>query len=273
MVDWLNRKGVPDDILVDPTASPDVPLASGTTFRAPELGDWYTPVLIGADVIGEAARSGEMLESVEELLGRLTSDPYVEYLQAFYREGRERFGARWNYADITTVLMAAGALARPRKYLEIGVRRGRSMAMVAATCPECDIVGFDIWYADYAGIENPGPAFVREELAQIGHTGSLELIEGDSHETVSAYLSANPDAYFDLVTVDGDHRIEGAEQDLREVIPRMAVGGILVFDDTRHPAHPGLGDLWDRLLGSDERFSTWTYDDVGYGVAIAVRRA
>lgn len=252
--------------------SAHVPLASGTTFTAPELGDWYTPVLIGADVIGEQARSADTLSKVRELLDGLTPDPYVRYLQAFYAAGVSRFGSAWGYADITTVLMAAGTLARPSRYLEIGVRRGRSMAMVAATNPTCKIVGFDMWIADYAGIENPGPDFVREELTRVGYTGDLELIEGDSHQTVRAYLDEHPEEYFDLVAVDGDHRIEGAEQDLRDVMPRMSRGGVLVFDDIEHPAHPGLDALWDRVVASDARFVSWKYTDVGYGVAVAVRR-
>lgn len=253
-------------------ASP-APLASGTTFVAPELGDWYTPVLIGADVIGEQARSAETLAEVRVLLDRLTTDPYVEYLKAFYAAGAERFGAAWGYADITTVLLAAGKLARPQRYLEIGVRRGRSMAMVVAGNPGCSVVGFDIWQENYAGIENPGPAFVREELARLGHTGPLELVDGSSHETVPAYFAGHPDAFFDLITVDGDHTLNGAAQDLRDVIAHLSVGGVLVFDDTAHPAHPGLADVWNEVIVKDGRFSAWAYDDVGYGVAVAIRKA
>ena len=32
-----------------------------------------------------------------------------------------------------------------RDYLEIGVRRGRSMAMVASQAPDCSMLGFDLW--------------------------------------------------------------------------------------------------------------------------------
>lgn len=250
-----------------------VSLAPGTTFVAPELGEWYTPVLIGADVIGDLARSVETLDQVIALLDALTPDPYVDYLKAFYSAGRQRFGVAWRYADITTALMAAGRLVRPLRYLEIGVRRGRSMAMVAATNPDCVIVGMDMWLADYAGIENPGPEFVRSEMARVGYRGALELIEGDSHEALPAYFSANPEVSFDLVTVDGDHTLEGAARDLKDVLPHIAVGGVLVFDDIQHPAHPGLDRVWRDIVARNECCATWHYRDVGYGVAIAVRRA
>lgn len=276
MFDSLRARVAPrrnEPAVLDSIMSTAPHLAPGTTFVAPELGDWYTPVLIGADVIGEAARSAEILRAVEEQLSLLAPDPYIRYLQAFYREGCGRFGDHWGYADITTVLMAAARLAKPQRYLEIGVRRGRSMAMVAAACPRCEIVGFDMWMPDYAGIENPGPDFVRDEIRRVGHSGDLVLIDGDSHETVSAYLHSHPEAFFDLITVDGDHSLAGAEQDLRDVMSRVALGGILVFDDTRHPAHPGLEEVWSRVVAEDGRFSTWHYADVGYGVAVAVRRA
>jgi len=275
MLDRLFRRGQPNTAGagVKGPAILQPPLSSGTTFSAPDLGDWYSPVLIGADVIGQAARSREMLEAAESVLGALTPDPYVRYLQAFYSAGRERFGDSWGYADITTVLTAAGRLAQPRHYLEIGVRRGRSLAMVAAANPHCNIVGFDMWMADYAGIENPGPDFVRAEIEGLGHKGRLEFVDGNSHETVPAYFASHPDAWFDLITVDGDHTPDGAAQDLRDVITRLAVGGVLVFDDIVHPAHAELAGVWREVVGSDPRFSTWMYGDVGYGVAVAVRRA
>lgn len=269
----FSKSRTPQPAHVEPAPTAPAPLAEGTTFVAPELGDWYTPVIIGADVIGQAARSADTLAEVRSLLERLTLDPYVEYLQAFYAAGAERFGAAWGYADITTVLLAAGKLAKPRRYLEIGVRRGRSLAMVAAGSPACDVVGFDMWQENYAGIENPGPAFVSEELKRLGHTGSLEFVNGNSHQTVPAYFASHPDIFFDLITVDGDHSLEGAAQDLRDVIPHLSLGGILVFDDTVHPAHPGLADVWRDVVVRDGRFSTWEYDDVGYGVAVAIRKA
>ena len=35
------------------------------------------------------------------------------------------------------------------------------MAMVLAACPEVEVVGFDMWMEDYAGMENPGANFVK----------------------------------------------------------------------------------------------------------------
>jgi len=131
---------------------------------------------------------------------------------------------------------------------------------------------FDMWIADYAGMENPGADFVRDELLRIGHRGPMTFVDGDSHVTVPAYLKLNPDQAFDLITVDGDHSTAGAARDLCDVLPRLNVGGAIVFDDVCHPAHPDLGEIWQDIVVADSRFSSFTYSDCGYGVGFAIRK-
>jgi len=131
---------------------------------------------------------------------------------------------------------------------------------------------FDMWAENYAGIENPGPDFVRTELQKMGHRGEMVFVNGNSHETLPRYFSANPNAWFDLITVDGDHSDEGAAQDLREVLPRLNIGGAVVFDDIGHPQHPGLRRVWVEMVAEEPRFTTWTFEEVGFGVGFGMRR-
>src|SRR3990172_11306953 len=140
------------------------PLAQGqqnekTCFSNAGLVNWYAPVLIGPSTIGEYAGSPSCLLKVIDVLKELQPDEFINPLLAYYDAGISRFGDRWRYADITTVLTAASEIIKPQAYLEIGLRRGRSLAMVATACPECMIVGFDLWAGDYAGMPNPGPEF------------------------------------------------------------------------------------------------------------------
>lgn len=263
-----------------PTASKNVsgtrapiPLSGHTTFSRPDLGDWYQPVMLAPSMVGEVSASVSCLREVISIVEKLEPDDYVRYLLAYYTAGSDRFGASWRYTDIVTMLWAAAKLVSPKEYLEVGVRRGRSMAMIAATHPTCHIVGFDLWTENYAGMPNPGADFVRSELTKLGYTGKLDLITGDSHETLSQYFRGHPEAYFDLATVDGDHSEKGAEQDLRDVMPRVKTGGVLVFDDICHPAHPYLNAVWQRVVVSDPRFITWEFSELGYGVACAIRRS
>jgi predicted O-methyltransferase YrrM len=245
----------------------------GQAEPAPSGGhDFYGPAVIGAETIGARALDQAVFEAVIGPLLAADPDLYVEYVQRFVEEGRRRSGVDWRYADITTALAAAAELLEPRSYLEIGVRRGRSMSVVATRAPRCDIVGIDFWNEGYAGIENPGPDHVRAVIGQTGHTGTLELVSGDSHEVLPRLFGERPGLDFDLITVDGDHSKGGAARDLVDVLPRLRIGGALVFDDVSHPAHPYLNDVWRQRIASDRRFATWSFDDVGYGVAVAVRR-
>jgi len=187
------------------------------------------------------------------VLDLLEPDEFADYLARYYRAGLERFGVEWSDADLPTVLAAAAHMLRPASYLEIGVRRGRSMGIVSHIVPEAHLLGFDLWIPDYAGMDNPGLAFVQDELRKLGHTGCIELIEGDSHQTVPDYFKNNPDAFFDLITVDGDHTREGAKADLQAVLPRLKVGGALVFDDLVHPKHSYLRDVWREVIAGERR--------------------
>ena len=53
---------------------------------------------------------------------------------------------------------------------------------------------------------------------------------------------------FEIIPLDGDHTEAGAFDDLKNVIPNLSVGGILVFDDIAHPSHPYLLNFWKQPL-------------------------
>lgn len=251
-----------------------VPSVTEVIFNQPELGNWYPPVIISPTTVGSLATSSTCLHQAIQIVERLESDDYVRYLLSYYSAGLKRFGELWHYADIVTVLLASTILIKPMSYLEIGVRRGRSMAMVAAKSPECKIVGIDMWEnTNYAGMPNPGPEFVQAELGRLGYRGQLELLVENSHRALPDYFSKHPDMFFDLITVDGDHSERGAEQDLRDVVPHLKVGGILVFDDISHPMFPYLDQVWRKVIESDSRFSSWRYSELGYGIALAIRKS
>ena len=222
-----------------------------------------------AKTLAAAATSEEAVCFVADLIDRLTPSDEIAGQQAYYRLAQAQFGRYLRYADLTTVLWAASTLIRPTNYLEIGVRRGRSSCVVGATNPACAITGFDLWVEGYADVSNPGPDFVRNELRAVGHRGDVELVSGDSRETVPRYLQEHPGLFFDLITVDGDHTTLGAATDLANVLPRLKVGGIIVFDDIVQVL--ALGRVWSRLVQRDSRYVTWEFTEDGDGVAAAIR--
>src|SRR5262249_42757276 len=159
------------------------------------------------------------------------------------------------YADINTVLLGLAEALRPTSYLEVGVRRGRSAAMVASRVPGCRVVAADMFIENYSNIANPGPDLVRAELRRVGYDGPLQFLIGDSAKTLPAFCRAHPDDYFDLITIEGDHTAAGARRDLRHAMPRVKLGGALVFDDISNPSFPWLRDVWERTVAADPRFS------------------
>lgn len=236
--------------------------------------DFYPGPMIGAGALGKKYVEGGSLyvRRALALYRALTPDAYTEYLELYYEAGLARYGENWGYADIVTVLLGLAEDLAPKRYLEIGVRRGRSACAVGSVARNCSMVFFDMWMKNYAGMDNPGPDLVKAELARVGHQGTTEFVNGNSHETVPAYFAAHPDAEFDIITVDGDHSNLGAAQDIADVLPHLKIGGAIVFDDICHPKHPGLTDVWDRMVGSNRRFSVYNYDSVGYGIGFAVRK-
>lgn len=275
----LHPKGpLPADAILPTPRYSDIEMSSQVdtlTYTPPEGElDYYPGPMIGADSLGRifSAQSSHYVRMAIDLLRKLDSDSYTRYLEGYYTEGLKRFGDGWGYSDIVTVLLGLSGHLRPIDYLEIGVRRGRSACALGSIAPDCNMVLFDMWLPNYAGMDNPGQDLVLAELAKVGHRGKVTFVDGNSHQTVPAYFEANPEAAFDIITVDGDHTNLGAAQDLSDVMPRLKIGGALVFDDICHPKHPGLADVWRRMVEEDRRFTYYNFSSAGYGVGFAIRR-
>lgn len=157
----------------------------------------------------------------------------------------------------------------PASFLEVGVRRGWSTAAVVLASPQCEICAFDEWHENYGGAANPGPEFVTSELAKFGYSKPITFVSGDSHKTLPAFFSDNPNKMFDMILVDGDHSVDGAMQDLRDTMPHINVGGVMVFDDIVDCE--GLQEVWDSLKNTYPNFRYFSYRNSKPGVAFAVR--
>lgn len=234
---------------------------------------------------------------VTETMEKLTADPIWS----------ERIISEIGKGHIETRCFVAwlAKTIQPATYLEIGVRRGFSMAMVAAQCSEAEIFGFDMWVKGYGGVLNPGPKFVQSEMIKVGYEKRVNLIGGNSHDTVTPFFRGRKPALLDrikgvkayhgkpdtvdLIVVDGDHSLLGAYWDLLDVLPYCSLGGAVVFDDIapdnseqseeivrreRGEDPCGWGDLfgvWQavkRLFGC---FIFFDYVDNPPGVGIAIR--
>lgn len=176
------------------------------------------------------------------------------------------------YWDLCCVLWAYAELFKPDVYLEIGVRQGRSASVVAAAHPNVTLYLFDMWHPNYAGIANPGPDFVRAQLERAGHRGETRFFSGRSQQTIPEFFGdARQPRSFPLMTVDGDHRSDGARADLDNVIAHLAPGGILLFDDICHPTYPDLHDVWKEFLTDHSPLCAEENEIDATGTAFAMR--
>lgn len=247
-----------------------VPPVTNALFKESNLKGY--DLIAGPSTLLPYCTGKNTIKEVIEALRKLENDTYTDYLINYYEEGLKKYGANWHYADITTVLIGLSSIIKPENYLEIGVRTGRSLAMVISKTPNCNAVGFDMWIQNYANMENPGPDFVTNVMKKVNHSGKLELISGNSHKTVPEYLKLHPDIYFDMITVDGDHSMHGASIDFAHVLPRLKIGGAIIFDDIAHPSHQSLIKVWNKYVVSDPRFASFSFTELGFGIGFAIRK-
>jgi SAM-dependent methyltransferase len=142
-------------------------------------------------------------------------------------------GCRAKLAEIAGMLPAV-------RYLEVGCRRGHSLATVALAAGERleSALAVDLWIENYGDEPNEGPDQVMSRLEALGvDLWKIRLLTGDSHELLPRLRQT-----FNLILVDGDHTAEGAAADLRDCFALLEPGGLLVFDD----ATPELIEVWRR---------------------------
>ena len=210
----------------------------------------------------------DVVAHVTATIDRLAADPSLDD----YRRKLRAVSRETSYWDLACALNCLARRLRPASYLEIGVRRGKSLAQVIVHEPRCRVVGIDLWVTPYGGVDNPGPSFVRQEMAHLGHRGELALYSGDSHDVLPRLIADSPDLRFDLITVDGDHTDDGAWNDLLTTVELLRPGGWLLFDDLVHPLHTLLPVWrWFRERYADQVDCAENVSD-HTGTAVARRR-
>lgn len=236
----------------------------------------------------QAISAGENCAFVRTVLSTLTFDPvWTQRILAQVTAGQ---------IEVRCFLAWLARELSPRTYLEVGVRRGFSMAVVAARCPDVEICGFDSWLPGYGGVENPGPEFVQAELEKVGYRKEVYFVAGDSHKTLPSFFRGRRREHsntFDMITIDGDHSLRGAYRDLLDTMPHCSVGGVVVFDDIApDPSQLDPGALeaergedprgWGDLLGvwraiqrqfTNFRYFEYLQNSPGVGLAVRLRQA
>lgn len=166
----------------------------------------------------------------------------------FDGERRERaFGFRHKLAHEAIV-------SQNLRYLEVGVRRGHSLAL--ATLGAGDrldyALGIDVWMEGYGDEPQHGADGVMRSLAGLGVvTEHIELMTASSHDVLPQLASQGE--LFNLILIDGDHEPPGAERDVVDAWKLLAPDGLMLFDD----ADAELGAVWRTFV--DERRTQLAY--------------
>lgn len=118
-------------------------------------------------------------------------------------------------------------------YLEIGTQDGGSLLSAMETKHVALGIGIDTWGDKYGGTGRGGPSFVISKLGPLSR--NVVLITGDSNFVLPMMAHK-----FDVILVDGDHSQEGCKSDLKNCLPLLSENGVMLVDDTDHPAHSYL---------------------------------
>lgn len=258
-----------------------------------------------AEAIRTALLKGSGRQKVRRLLTELYGDEADPNLRALWEQYDLADAGRPSYWDVRTALRVLAERLKPRTYLEIGTRRGWSLAQVFAECPDVTAYIFEVWEQDYGGTEQGSPEYVTAKMqAVVGpqRSPALHFVSGNSHDTLPEFLALREHDHpgtvptFDLITVDGDHSRLGAWWDLCDLFPHVALGGALVFDDLeyigdedgrpgfapptsirpRPPVPPmmrSLEDVWLEMQMRQPNFAFLASSELKYRAGIALRVA
>jgi predicted O-methyltransferase YrrM len=228
---------------------------------------------VSADAIAEHARRASTRRRLIDALESIDNDDCDLGRISRFKQTMSEGEAHADLLDNATIAHAAAELIKPRRALEIGVRRGFTSCAIVAGAIDVELHMMDSWRPIYSERPNPGPVLVRQQLLAAGHRGRPVFHQGNSHELMPRLFAIEPNLQFDIIVVDGDHTEAGADQDLRDTFPRVARGGVLVFDDLMHPSHRYLLNIWRRWTQKlSDQFTFAEYLDDGLGVGWAVRR-
>jgi len=202
---------------------------------------------ISSNLFNNLCNDISIKQRVLNIISRLTGDHWLDKNIEMFKEAI-KYKSQW-FETLSFLNWYADSF-KPGNYLEIGVRRGRSMAQVLAQSPQTRAYGFDLWIQEYSGTPNPGPDFVISELKNLQVRNLPTLIEGDSHEMLPGFW-ADPN-------------------NPRLCLEHLAPGGALVFDDITHVTHPELKHLWQEYK---TKFADYIFIEHshGHGTGIAFK--
>ncbi len=245
--------------------------------------------------VTEELHNPRTLYDVRQTLQEYYADDQDDNFQCIMEIYQEAIGRNIPYWDIRTAVRVASRILKPTTYLEVGTRRGWSLAQMLTEAPDAVSYIFDVWQENYANAQG-SPRYVLNKMQQVtGASPSIEFVNGSSHDTLPRFFNNQvelsygiPPREFDLITIDGDHSLIGAWQDLHDVFPHVRVGGMILFDDLESAGEPAefpsqyerpplpdnletLRDVWHKMQALHPNFVFIDCSRLRFQAGIAIR--
>ncbi len=134
----------------------------------------------------------------------------------------------------------------PSLCVEIGTHLGRSATLIARTIEEWGgkLHCYDPYLTGHqAFMDRPGDDMYAEaakNLAPVMGTGVLTLHRARSQESAVRHENES----VDFIYLDGDHELPGVFDDIQEWLPKLRLGGIIIFDNIEHGPVAAAADRW-----------------------------
>jgi len=180
---------------------------------------------------------------------------YESYLSHFAKYGSL-------FVDSYHVMWGIGTELQPQRILEIGCRVGTSAIQLLSPMvthrPE-RVVLVDCFSDGFNS-----PHIVRMNLKHMNLMWPcVEIVTAKSEEFMKT------EDKYDYVLIDGDHAKDAARLDLRNAVPLLDSGGILIFDDLSIDGCD-LDDVWKDFceINANEFHFAQNYNGKGIGVGV-----
>jgi predicted O-methyltransferase YrrM len=191
---------------------------------------------------------------IRALLG-MVRPSFIGFLRVWMQHARHTRG--WLRIPDGYLLYRLARGATPHgEVVEIGSAWGRSTICLAAGARSVaggPVVAIDphtgdTWFLEESGLDHIDS--FTEFSTNIAGAGLSDWVS-PVVMTSEAAAAEFPDHPIRLLFIDGLHTLEGVERDIEDWLPRVAVGGVIVFDDYDNVAEGvGVRQAVDRLLAS-----------------------
>lgn len=190
-------------------------------------------------------------------------NPGDTYYEAYWAHAHKQ-GLK--FVDYYHLLWAIGPAWRMDNIMEIGCRTGISICQFLSAMPDPSVPNvylFDVFNDGFIS-----PEVVKMNLKTLNlPVDKVRFIVGDSRKTVPEKQMIA----MDYILVDGDHDKKAAREDLENVVPALAQGGLLFFDDIA-PDGCDLIDVWEDFKKAHV-LSFYFHENLdGKGIGIGVKR-